>query len=303
MISLSTSAFYERATRQVGTLRAQAEELQQQIGTGQRLSRSSDDPVAAARLRTLARGERLAEIDQRNSDVASTDLALTDDALGSVANVVIRAQELATRAANGVLSPEQRASIGTEISNLQQSLLLVANGRDSAGHALFGGQAAGAAYELVGGAYAYVGTPTKDGVDLGEGQSVVPALTGPEVFDIEVGGVQTDLFAVLGNLAAALQDPAGDQAGASRAALDGLAAGLDKVTTGQTVVGARMGWVELMDERRIATSELVAGEQETIGGADLAATMTRLQEVTTVLEASQASFVRLANLTLFDMMR
>ena len=30
MINLSTSAFYERATRQVGTLRAESEKLQQQ---------------------------------------------------------------------------------------------------------------------------------------------------------------------------------------------------------------------------------------------------------------------------------
>ena len=302
MINLSTSAFYERATRQVGTLRAESEKLQQQIGTGQRLSRSSDDPVAAARLRTLMRGERLAEIDQRNSDIATNDLRLADDSLDSVANVIIRAQELATLAANDTLSPEQRASIGTEIGNLQQSLLMVANGRDSAGHALFGGQAGGPAYELIGGAYTYVGNAGKDPVDLGDGQSVVPSLTGPEVFDFEVGGASTDLFAVLGNFASALQGT-GNHGDASRSALDGLAAGLEKVTTGQTVVGARMGWVETMNERRIANGELVADEQAAIGGADLATTMTRLQETMTVLEASQASFVRLANLTLFDMMR
>lgn len=302
MISLSTSGFYERATRQMGTLRAQADDLQRQIGTGQRLARSSDDPVAAARLRTLERGQRLAEIDQRNSDVAASDLALTDDALGSIANVIIRAQELATQAANDTLSDSQRASIGTDIANLQQSLLLVVNGRDSAGHALFGGQVAGAAYELVDGAYAYVGTATKDGVDLGAGQSVVPALTGPEVLGVEVGGAQTDLLAVLGGLAAALRG-GGDGSAAARDALDGLAAGLDKVTTGQTVVGARLGSIELMNDRRTANSELAAQEQQAVGGADLAQTMTRLQEAMTVLEASQASFVRLAGLSLFDMMR
>ncbi len=302
MISLSTSAFYERANRQVGTLRAQADELQQQIGTGQRLSRSSDDPVAAARMRTLERGQRLAEIDQRNSDVAANDLALTDTALGSIANVIIRAQELATLAGNDTLSDAQRANIGIEIANLQQSLLLTVNGRDSAGHALFGGQAAGPAYELVGGAYAYVGTPTKDGVDLGEGQSVVPALTGPEVLQFDVGGAQTDLFAVLGNLASALESGS-DKGAAARDALASLGTGLEKVTTSQTVVGSRMSWVELMNDRRVANSELVAQEQQTVGGADLAETMTRLQEVMTVLEASQASFVRLANLSLFDMMR
>ena len=39
------------------------------------------------------------------------------------------------------------------------------------------------------------------------------------------------------------------------------------------------------------------------GGADIAVAMSRLQETLTVLEASQASFVRLANLNLFSMLR
>lgn len=302
MINLSTSAFYERATRQVGTLRAEAEKLQEQMGTGERLSRSSDDPVAAARLRTLARGERLAQIDQRSSDLASTDLKMTDDALGSLATLVIRAKELATQAATETLSAEQRAAIGGEVESLRQAVLQIANSRNSAGHALFGGQAAGAAYQESGGAVAYVGTAAKDAVDLGDGQSVVPSLTGPEVFTFEAGGVPTDLFAVLGDLATALKG-GGDPTGPTGVALDGLAAGLDSITTAQTVVGARLGWIEVMDERRVANSELVADEQKAIGGADLAVTMTRLQEVTTVLEASQASFVRLAGLSLFDMMR
>ena len=302
MINLSTSAFYERATRQVGTLRSEAEKLQQQMGTGERLSRSSDDPVAAARLRTLARGERLAEIDQRGSDLASTDLKMTDDALGSLATLVIRAKELATKAATETLGSEQRAAIGGEVESLRQAVLQIANSRNSAGHALFGGQAAGAAYQESGGAAAYVGTATKDAVDLGDGQSVVPSLTGPEVFAFDAGGVPTDLFTVLGDLATALKS-GGDPTGPTGVALDGLSAGLDKIATAQTVVGARLGWIEVMDERRVANSELVADERKAIGEADLAVTMTRLQEVTTVLEASQASFVRLAGLSLFDMMR
>jgi flagellar hook-associated protein 3 FlgL len=302
MISLSTSAFYERATRQVGTLRAQAEELQQQIGTGNRLSRSSDDPVAAARMRSLQRDERLAAIDQRNSDLASTDLKLTDAAVGAVADVIIRAQELATRAANDTLSDTQRASIGTEIENLRLNLMTVMNARNHAGYSLFGGQASGAAYAISGSAVTYVGNGIADPVDLGEGQSVNAVMTGPELIDFTVDGAPTDLFAVLGNLATALQSSTG-QAAASQQALAGLSAGLEKVTTAQTVIGARMGWVEILDERRVARGELVADEQRVIGGADIAETMTRLTEVMTVLEASQASFVRLASLSLFDMMR
>ena len=215
MINLSTSAFYDRAGRQIGVLRAEAEKLQQQVGTGQRLTRSSDDPVAAARLRTLERAERLSDIDQRNSDVATNDLAMADDALGSLANLVIRAQELATHAASETLSAEQREAIATEIDSLQDAALLSANGRNSAGHALFGGQASGVAYERDAGGVVYVGTGSREAMDLGDGQSVVPGLTGPEVFAFEVDGTPTDIFAVLGDLATGLR-AAGDPAAASR---------------------------------------------------------------------------------------
>jgi flagellar hook-associated protein 3 FlgL len=302
MIGLSTSAFYERATRQIGGLRSQAETLQQQIGSGERLSKSSDDPVAAARMRMLERGERLAQIDQRNSGRAQTDLKTADQALGSIADVVIRAKELAMQAANGTISQEQRTAIGGELAGLRQSLLSIANGRNAAGHALFGGQATGAAYTDDGTAATYVGTAGADPIGLGDGQSVNPAITGPELFAVDVGGSTTDIFAVLGNLAGALQS-GGDPSAAASAALDGLDAGLDKVTTAQTVVGGRLSWIELMDQRREANGELVADEKAAVGGANLAATMTRLQEVMTVLEASQASFVRLSGLSLFDMMR
>lgn len=303
MINLSTSAFYERANRQIGDLRKQATTLQQQIGTGQRLERSSDDPVAAARLRTLARTERITAIDKRNSEAATTDLQLTDSALDAVASVVIRVKELATQAGTGTLSTAQRATIGVEIAAMGSNLLAIANTRSAAGHALFGGQTTGQAYTLTGTTVGYAGTAMVDAIDLGDGQSVQPGLIGPDVFDFTANGAPTDLFAVLNGLAAALQGGVADPAQAARDALTTLDAGLEKVTTAQTVIGARMGWVEMLDDRRVSMGELVAAEQTQIGGADVATTMTRLQEMLTVLEASQASFVRLADMSLFNQLR
>lgn len=302
MVSLSTSAFYDRSLSQMTAQRVKADDLQRQISSQERLARSSDDPVAAARLRTLNRSERLAETEQRTSDYAKNDLRMADNALESAANIVLRAQELTTRAASGTLNADQRAAIGQEIIGLRDALLAVANSRNSAGHALFGGQSTGAAYQDTGTGIVYIGTGTVDPADLGEGQSVVPSFTGPDVFAIEVNGAPTDLFAVLGNLAAALQS-GGDASSASQDALAGLAEGLTKVSTAQTVTGARLNWIDMMDNRREATGELVAEEKATVGGADIASTMVRLQQAMTVLEASQASFVQLANLSLFNILR
>jgi flagellar hook-associated protein 3 FlgL len=303
MINLSTGAFYERSTRQIGSLRARAESLQQQIGTGERLERSSDDPVAAARLRMLGRTERLADVDSRNSQLAEADLSLTDKTLGSVADVIVRVRELAVQAASSTLSDEQRSAIGVEVASLRENLVVLANSRNIAGHALFGGQTAGAAYVDNGTTVQFVGTGSATPLEIGEGQSVEPSLTGPEVFEFGTANGPGDLFAVLGDLASALAAGGQGAIDASSAALADLDAGLEKVTTAQTVVGSRLNWIDLMSERRENNAERIADERSDVGGADIAVAMTRLQETLTVLEASQASFVRLANLSLFSMLR
>ena len=56
MTLVSTSAFYDRSTRDLSSLRTRAEGLQTALSTGQRLLKPSDDPVGAAQLRSLMRG-------------------------------------------------------------------------------------------------------------------------------------------------------------------------------------------------------------------------------------------------------
>ena len=296
MVTVSTSAFYGRANQQIGSLRTRAEAMQEQIGTGKRLTRSSDDPAAAARLRSLDRRERLSMVDQSNSDRAATDLKLADDAVSSMADIVIRAKELSLQARSTVLNDAGHKVIATEISNLRQQLLTLANARDAAGHALFGGEAAGEPYVETAGVVSYQGVGMAPKTDLGDGQSVQRSMTGPDI--VSFSG--TDLFAVLGTLAAGLASGGATALGAAGDALGLLDAGLEKVTTAQTVIGTRQAWVETIDDRRTATTDLISEERINVGGADLAGTITRLKELMTVLEASQASFVRLSGISLFN---
>ena len=118
-ISTSTSAFYERSVMDLSALRAQAEGLQGSLSSGARLTRSSDDPVAASRLRQLQRADALSSIDTANAQRASADLQLTDGALASFADYVTRVKELATQAANGTMTDGQRAGIGQEVAAIR----------------------------------------------------------------------------------------------------------------------------------------------------------------------------------------
>ncbi len=304
MTTVSTSAFYERSNQDLAALRARADALQAAISSGQRLTTGSDDPVAAARMRRLTRSDSFAEIDQAVAARASSDLTLTDQALSSFAASLIRVQELATQAANGVLTNGQRAGIATELDQIRDEMVRLANTRDSAGHALFGGDSAGNAYSIgAGGVPLYVGTLTASDLPLGDGQSVTRGLTGPEFLNFSLGGSPTDLFAVVKVLSDALKGAVPDPAQAARDALGALDTGLEAITTQQTVVGARLNWIDLNTERATQMGQLRAEEEAEVGGTDLALAVSQLQQTMTVLEASQASFARLASLSLFDMLR
>lgn len=304
MSIVSTSAFYERNNATFATLRSRAENLQMQISTGQRVTRSSDDPVAASRLRTIARAEEISAANVSNANRALGDLQLADGAIQEMIDNLIMAQELATQAATGTMSADQRAAIGEQIANIRGNLIALANTKDSAGHALFGGEGAGEAYTLDGdGVPVYAGTASAGVLSLGEGQSVTRGVTGPEFLSFVHGGGSTDLFAVLGTLADALKGGSADPAGASRDALEGMKAGLQQLTTTQTVIGSRMNWVDLNLARQERLGEMRATEQAAVGEIDPAVAITELQQIMTVLEASQASFARLASLSLFDVIK
>ena len=303
LINTSTSAFYSRSQSGMQDLRAQAEALQASIGTGQKYTAASDNPVATARLRQLGRSDTLSAIDKTNAGRATTDLQLADTALSNLASAIIRAKELSAQAANGTFTPAQRRSIGAEISSIRTSVIRLANTSDANGHALFGGQSAGAAYTTdTSGNAVYAGTASAGTLSLGDGQVVNRGVTGPEFLNYTHNGVPTDLLATLKTLADALQnaDPAAQSI--ANASLDTLNSGLDAVTTAQSLVGSRLASIDLANDRRTAMEELRAGEEADTGGTDLAAAVTRLQETMTVLQASQASFAKLARLSLFDVL-
>ncbi|WP_338467668.1 flagellar hook-associated protein FlgL [Novosphingobium sp. ZN18A2] len=293
----ATGAFYDRSVTDMAALRKNADDMQRQLSSGQRLARSSDDPVAASRLRALSRAEKLGTIDSAAADRAQTDLSLTDDALQGFADTITRVQELATQAANDTLGDAQRAAIGTQIDQLHDQLVQLANSRDSTGNALFGGQAAGDAYTIDGnGNAAYAGTATSGELTLGGGQAVTRGLTGPEA----LGPDATGLLATVKGLADALQGGAADPQAAARAVLSPLGRALDSVATAQTVVGARLNFIDMANQHRAAVDDLRAGERSEIGDTDITGTVARLQQTMLVLEASQASFTRLSGLSLFN---
>jgi len=66
------------------------------------------------------------------------------------------------------------------------------------------------------------------------------------------------------------------------------------------VVGSRLSWIDLTTTHRTNLTELRAQEETDIGATDIPTATAQLSQMMTVLEASQASFVKLASLSLFN---
>jgi len=300
-ISNSTGAFYERSLAQMGSLRGSLERLQTQISTGQRLTRGSEDPAAASRLRTLARTQRLSEVQADNADKLARDLTEAGDEIAGAANLLSRARELAIRAANDTTGENGRAAIAEELAQLELELFDRANAQTLTGEPLFAGTAAGPAFvRAADGTVSYNGNSDIASVPVAAGTELERGVTGAQVFEFDLNGTPTNAFAVLAGLSAALSGGSPDPVAAAKAAIEGLDAAIDTTTRNQTVLGTRLAWVEVIQDNQADRALTIAEQQSDLGDTDLGEAIARLQQTLTALEASQSSFTRVSNLTLFN---
>ena len=305
MTTLSTSGFYDSAISQMSALQTQATALQTSISTGNKIQQSSQDPVAAEKMRALQMADTLSSADTANANAATASLNLADTTLSQFTSMVTQAQTLATQAANGTLTDTQRALIGTQVSALYNNLVSLANTQDASGHAIFAGSASGPAYTVAAnGTASYAGTGSANQIALGNGLSVTTGVTGPQALDFSVNGSPTNLLSVVKNLADGLQ---GNVAGttpqaAASASLSALSTGLTTLSTAQTMVGAQLNWVSTTSTIASQLATQRQTQEASIGGTDIATAVSQLQQTTVTLQAAQATFVKLSGMSLFSLL-
>ncbi len=126
----------------VGTLHSRQSDLadlQQQVSTGRRVLRASDDPAAVSRAERARNALQRMDADQRALASQRATLAQAESALGQSVDVLQSVRELMLQASNGSLGTGDRQSIAQQVLSLREHLLALANQRDANGLALFGG--------------------------------------------------------------------------------------------------------------------------------------------------------------------
>ena len=104
---------YRTATDQLGLAASRLQSSQEQLGSGRRVTKSSDDPIAAPKILQLSTS--LAHLDEydRNLNFAEERLSKLTDQLSRIGDMLNNLKELSVQGSSGTYSAQDRAAMRT----------------------------------------------------------------------------------------------------------------------------------------------------------------------------------------------
>ncbi|MDT7514252.1 flagellar hook-associated protein FlgL [Rhodoferax mekongensis] len=141
---LASANTYDNALSNLSKRQTALSNLQENLTSGKRVVRASDDPTGAAQAeRALTRLSRIAT-DQRALEAQRNTIANAESTLGDVVDALQQFRELVVSAGNGSHTPAERTTIANQLQGLREQILGYANRKDTNGQPLFGALASAA---------------------------------------------------------------------------------------------------------------------------------------------------------------
>lgn len=300
-MQISSNLFYSQASSRMNALSDRATTLQTQIATGKRVLSPTDDAVATQKIAQFDRQDAADGVYKTNLSLAGSLIGQADSALSSMATQVQRAIELTTKAGNGTLTDANRKTIAEELDSVLGTLVTLANSNDARGQPLFGTAAGMAAVEKGTAGYTFPPTVVSE-IPIADGQTIQATESARRVFQIGDPVTGTNTLDVLAKLTAALRD-GGNVTGAVGEALDKLKTGNEQIATVQASLGVRATRIEMQQALQTTAANDRASLRSDIEDVDITSAITEMQQIMTVLQATQASFTKLSGLSLFDYLK
>jgi flagellar hook-associated protein 3 FlgL len=185
-MNLRTTQFstFSSVTRGIASNQAKLALLQQQVVTGKRILKPSDDASGAALSMSLRRQISSINADRTSIEAARQVLTASTAELQQASGRFADARALVVQALNGTLSQSDRATLAEQIELVRDSLLDISNAR-------FGGRYLFAGTETDTEPFVEVGTGSDKRVEYRGNDNEVAIRIGPgEEFRTNIGGEQ-----------------------------------------------------------------------------------------------------------------
>ena len=198
---ISTGMMFNQSVTLMLAKQAKLTHLEQQIATGSKIVSAKDDPVAAGTAVGLDRSLAALERMGLNAGNVQNRLGVQENTLAQVNDLMGRVSDLTLQASNPALSAADKKTLITELNQIRDGLLSLANSSDGTGRYVFGGTHDGdPPFAKIDGKVVYRGDQTQRQVEVGPDTYVLDALPGSEIFmRIPTGDGFVDGSAAAGN--------------------------------------------------------------------------------------------------------
>ena len=296
-MKVSTKIFNSQTVEQLDNLNEAIQKNQQQIFTGRRISKPSDDPVLAVRSSIVE--DQLAQTDQfvRNLDLSEVKLKLADTVLDQLTNLSTRIYELAVAARNQT-NKDARQSIAIEIEGLTDSIRDLANTRDASGRSIFAGYKVDIQpFEIdQNGKTIYKGDRGIHTVKISDTLNLNTTIDGAAVFQrVPTEAGKSSVFDIIDSLVSKLKSGKN-----TSLPIDDMKIAASHFADKRALIGAELNKADnqraVLENRKTTLTEAVGQLKD----ADMAKVVTELQTLLLNKEASQKAFAMVSRLSLFD---
>jgi len=271
------------------------DQLQNQLSSGHRINRPSDDPVGIQNAMRLKSNISSVEQWKNNADEALSYMNTTDSTLGDMTSMLQRVREITVQGANGTLAPVDRGAIADEVDQISAQLKMLANTQIGSKY-IFSGTATDKELILSDGSFSpdANGFPIK--FEVGNNLSLDISVSGQALF----GNATSGVLATLGTLSADLRS--GNSAGINNA-LTKIDIDIDNVITLRAGLGARTNRMTALREQLDYTSGNLQQNLSGIQDADMASTITEFTNASNVYKAALSVGAKIIQPSLVDFMR
>lgn len=186
---ISTSYFTDYTAAQMNAKQAELARLQEQIASGKAISKPSDDPATVARSQNIDSTRSRIEQLEKNAVIANQRIALEEDTLDRVTDMIQRIQELGLAAKSGTVSAEKLFAYGSEVQQHLYELIDYGNTQNANGEYIFAGKK-GKTQPFIfdNNQVSYQGDQGNINLQIGSSRTVAVSDSGDQVFqDIPTG--------------------------------------------------------------------------------------------------------------------
>ena len=305
VMKVSTSMFFDNASKQLGSIQSSLANTQTQLSTGKQINRPSDAPDKSSLITRLQSEMTRQASYQGNLNAVNVRLQAEETALRNTSNVMYRFKELAVQAANDTLSTADRNTLSFEMIQLREQILSMANSQDSNGNYLFAGSrvAQQPFGEDAKGRVVYQGDQSRMLVPVGDNRQMNLNIPGSDVFvrlvrdDDKGNKIGVGFFQALSDMVDAVKST--DRPNIQRGIKE-----LDRMQQGISDANAQLGTdMNVVDSQGGVLDEITLRLKTTLSDVqdlDYTEAITKMNKDQLALESAQSTFAKISKLSLFN---